>query len=89
MVCVFRQAPFCIEGWDEALREIGKLSHETVLSSQYADSLLKAVQNLPILVIAGAEDALVPVKSIQTMASKLPNSVSHRSEIRLVIYFSY
>lgn len=76
MVC--NQAPFCIEGWDEALHEIGKLSHETILSSQYADSLLKSVQNLPILVIAGAEDALVPVKSIQTMASKLPNSVSHR-----------
>lgn len=73
-VCV--QAPLCIEGWDEALHEIGKLSHETVLSPEYANSLLKAVEDLPILVIAGAEDALVPLKSIQTMASKLRNSVS-------------
>lgn len=65
-----------MEGWDEALHEIGRLSYETVLSSQNATSLLKAVDDLPILVIAGAEDALVSLKSAQVMASKLVNSVS-------------
>lgn len=65
-----------VEGWDEALHEIGKLSNETVLSSQDAALMLKAVEILPILVIAGAEDVLVPLKSAQTMASKLVNSVS-------------
>lgn len=65
-----------VEGWDEALHEIGKLSNETVLSSQDAALMLKAVETLPILVIAGAEDVLVPLKSAQTMASKLVNSVS-------------
>lgn len=65
-----------MEGWDEALHEIGRLSYETVLSPQNAASLLKAVEDLPILVISGAEDALVSIKSSQAMASKLVNSVS-------------
>lgn len=73
---VLNQAPLCVEGWDEALHEIGKLSFETVLSPQHAESLLKSVEDLPVLVIAGAEDALVPLKSVQAMASKLVNSVS-------------
>ncbi|CAF2083328.1 BnaA06g10200D [Brassica napus] len=68
------KAPLHVEGWDEALHEIGRLSSETVLAPQNAASLLKAVENLPVLVIAGAEDALVPLKSSQAMASKLLNS---------------
>lgn len=70
------QAPLCVEGWDEALHEIGKLSSETVISPQNAASLLQAVEDMPVLVIVGAEDALVSVKSAQAMASKLVNSVS-------------
>lgn len=70
------QAPLCVEGWDEALQEMGRLSSETVLSTQNANSLLKAVKDIPVLVVAGAEDALVPLKSVQYMASKLVNSVS-------------
>ncbi|KAL3633001.1 hypothetical protein CASFOL_025985 [Castilleja foliolosa] len=68
------KAPLYLEGWDEALHEIGKLSYETVLSPHDAALMLKAVENLPILVIAGAEDVLVPLKSVQIMASKLVNS---------------
>ncbi|XP_043726300.1 uncharacterized protein LOC122672865 isoform X1 [Telopea speciosissima] len=68
------KAPLCIEGWDEALHEIGRLAFETVLSSENATLLLKAVKDLPVLVVAGAEDALVPLKSAQAMASKLVNS---------------
>lgn len=68
------KAPLCVEGWDEALHEIGRVSYEMVLSLQNAASLLKAVENLPVLVIAGAEDALVSLKSSQAMASKLVNS---------------
>ncbi|KAL1565075.1 hypothetical protein AAHA92_07339 [Salvia divinorum] len=68
------KAPLRVEGWDEALHEIGKLSTETVLSPQDTALLLKAVENFPVLVIAGAEDALVPLKSAQTTASKLVNS---------------
>lgn len=70
------QAPLCVEGWDEALHEIGRLSYETFLSPKNAESLLKAVEDMPVLVIAGAEDALVSLKSSQAMASKLVNSVS-------------
>lgn len=70
------QAPLCVEGWDEALYEIGKLSFDTVLSEQNASVLVKAVEDIPVMVIAGAEDALVPLKSVQTMASKFVNSVS-------------
>ncbi|KAJ8773631.1 hypothetical protein K2173_005877 [Erythroxylum novogranatense] len=68
------KAPLCVEGWDEALHEIGKLSFETILSPQVSASLMQAVENMPVLIIAGAEDALVPLKSSQTMASKLVNS---------------
>lgn len=65
-----------MEGWDEALHEIGRLSFATVLSSQSAAALLKSAEDLPVLVVAGAEDVLVPLKSVQAMASKLVNSVS-------------
>lgn len=68
------KAPLCVEGWDEALHEIGRLSHETILPPQCEAALLKAVEDLPVLVIAGAEDALVSLKSSQAMASKLVNS---------------
>ncbi|KAJ6802533.1 uncharacterized protein M6B38_192045 [Iris pallida] len=68
------KAPLWVEGWDEALHEIGRLSFSTVLSPQTAAGLLKSVEDLPVLVVAGAEDALVSVKSAQTMASKLVNS---------------
>ncbi|MBA0705399.1 hypothetical protein Golax_017596 [Gossypium laxum] len=68
------KAPLCVEGWDEALHEIGRLSNETILSPQNATSLLKAVEEMPVLVITGAEDAHISLKSSQAMASKLVNS---------------
>ena len=87
MICLsikFIQAPLCVEGWDEALHEIGRLSHETILPPQCEAALLKAVEDLPVLVIAGAEDALVSLKSSQVMASKLVNSVSVSSFLFLL-----
>ncbi|XP_076929682.1 uncharacterized protein LOC143594191 [Bidens hawaiensis] len=68
------KAPLCVEGWDEALHEIGKLSSETIFTQQNETLLVKAVGDTPLLVIAGAEDALVPLKTVQTMASKFVNS---------------
>ncbi|KAJ9537748.1 hypothetical protein OSB04_030481 [Centaurea solstitialis] len=68
------KVPLLVEGWDEALHEIGRLSSETVVSQQNVPLLVKAVEGLPLLVIAGAEDALVPLKSVQAMASKFVNS---------------
>ncbi|KAK1282102.1 hypothetical protein QJS10_CPB22g01043 [Acorus calamus] len=68
------KAPLCVEGWDEALHEIGRLSFANILSSQNAAALLKSVEQLPVLVLAGAENTLVPLKSTQAMASKLVNS---------------
>lgn len=70
------QAPLCVEGWDEALHEIGRLSFSTVLSPQNAAALLKSVQDLPVLMVAGAEDALVSLKTAQAVASGFENSVS-------------
>jgi len=52
------------------------LSSETILSTKNAESLLQAVEDIPVLVIAGSEDSLVSLKSCQAMASKLVNSVS-------------
>ncbi|KAB1218633.1 hypothetical protein CJ030_MR3G026513 [Morella rubra] len=68
------KAPLCVEGWDEGLHEIGRLSSETALSLQNADSLIKAIEDIPVLVITGAEDALVSLKSSQAMAVKFVNS---------------
>lgn len=68
------KTPLFVEGWDEALHEIGRLSFATVLSPQNAEALLRSVEDLPILVVAGAEDALVSLKYSQAMASKLVNS---------------
>ncbi|KAL3005193.1 hypothetical protein AAZX31_08G206700 [Glycine max] len=73
-VLTLYKAPLSVEGWDEALHEIGKLSSETILSAKNAESLLQAVGDIPVLVIAGAEDSLVTLKSCQAMASKLVNS---------------
>ncbi|GJW63373.1 PI-PLC X domain-containing protein-like protein [Tanacetum coccineum] len=44
------------------------------LQEQSASVLVKTVEEIPVMVIVGAEDALVPLKSIQTMASKFVNS---------------
>ncbi|KAJ4771075.1 alpha/beta-Hydrolases superfamily protein [Rhynchospora pubera] len=66
--------PLFVEGWDEALHEIGRMSFATVLSPQHAADLLKSVHDLPVLVVAGAEDVLVSLKSAQAMASKFANS---------------
>ncbi|VAH62040.1 unnamed protein product [Triticum turgidum subsp. durum] len=68
------KAPLYVEGWDEALHEVGRLSFSTVLSSKRATELLRSVEDLPVLVVAGSEDALVSLKSAQTMASELVNS---------------
>ncbi|KAI7756872.1 hypothetical protein M8C21_000305 [Ambrosia artemisiifolia] len=68
------KAPLCVEGWDESLHEIGRLSSETILTQQNEALLVKAVHGIPLLIIAGAEDALVPLKSVQAMASKFVNS---------------
>ncbi|KAG5036637.1 hypothetical protein AAZX31_07G031400 [Glycine max] len=73
-VLTLYKAPLSVEGWDEALHEIGKLSSETILSAKNAESLLQAVGDIPVLVIAGAEDSLVSLKSCQAMALKLVNS---------------
>lgn len=68
------KAPLYVEGWDEAVHEIGKLSSENILSAKNAESLLQDVKEISLLVIAGAEDSLVSLKSCQTMASKFVNS---------------
>ncbi|KAL4194818.1 hypothetical protein AMTRI_Chr05g70360 [Amborella trichopoda] len=68
------KAPLCIEGWDQAVGEIGRLSSANTLSPAQADLLLKAVDDIPVLVVMGAEDAHVPLKSAQVLASKLANS---------------
>ncbi|KAJ0985642.1 hypothetical protein J5N97_003998 [Dioscorea zingiberensis] len=68
------KAPLYVDGWDEALHEIGRLSFGTVLSPQNAAALLKSIEDLPVLIVVGAEDALVSLKSAQAMASKLLNS---------------
>ncbi|XP_058751876.1 uncharacterized protein LOC131654099 isoform X1 [Vicia villosa] len=68
------KAPLYVEGWDEAVHEIGKLSSENILSAKNAESLLHDVEDISLLVIAGAEDSLVSLKSCQTMASKFVNS---------------
>ncbi|KAH9327327.1 hypothetical protein KI387_007505, partial [Taxus chinensis] len=68
------KAPLRVEGWDNAIAEVSKLSLGTMLSSSHASDLLKAVQGLPVLITAGAEDILVSLRSSQVLASKFSNS---------------
>ena len=63
------------------MHEIGRLSFATVLSSQSATALLKSMEDLPVLIVTGAEDQLVPLKSAQAMASGFANSVCSVSSI--------
>uniref|UniRef100_A0A0D6R4X3 AB hydrolase-1 domain-containing protein n=1 Tax=Araucaria cunninghamii TaxID=56994 RepID=A0A0D6R4X3_ARACU len=68
------KAPLRVEGWDKALAEVSKLSIGRMLSSNHASDLLKAVQGLPVLIAAGAEDNLVSLQSSKFLASKFSNS---------------
>ena len=63
-----------VEGWDNAIAEISKLSIRTMISASHAWVLLKAVQGLTVLVTVGAEDILVSLQSSQLLASKISNS---------------
>ncbi|KAF6150876.1 hypothetical protein GIB67_020959 [Kingdonia uniflora] len=69
------KVPLCVEGWDEALHEISRLPSETFLSIHKVEILFKSLEDLPVLVVVGAEDALVSLKSSQVMASKLINFI--------------
>ncbi|GAB4848921.1 hypothetical protein Ancab_003733 [Ancistrocladus abbreviatus] len=62
-----------VRGWDQTLHEIGKLLFETIISPLDAASLWKVMEHLPVLVVAGAEYALVSVNSSEAIASKLMN----------------
>jgi len=60
------------------------LSSENILSAKNAESLLQDVKEISLLVIAGAEDSLVSLKSCQTMASKFVNSVSIHAHVDFI-----
>ncbi|KAF6152935.1 hypothetical protein GIB67_039642 [Kingdonia uniflora] len=53
-----------------------KLTIEVLNLCKKVEILLKSLKDLPVLVVACAEDALVSLKSIQVMASKLVNFIS-------------
>eukprot|EP00252_Welwitschia_mirabilis_P004001 TRINITY_DN14137_c0_g1_i1.p1 TRINITY_DN14137_c0_g1~~TRINITY_DN14137_c0_g1_i1.p1 ORF type:complete len:614 (-),score=82.04 TRINITY_DN14137_c0_g1_i1:317-2158(-) len=68
------KAPLRVEGWDNALAEVSRLSIGSTLSSNDVYGILKSLQRLPVLIASGAEDILVSLRSSQDLASKLPNS---------------
>ncbi|CAM6004522.1 unnamed protein product, partial [Sphagnum balticum] len=69
------KGPLHVEGWDKALAEVSKASMTSgVLSSTSAAELVRCVTNLPVLVIAGVQDHLVPLKAAQSLTSQLPLS---------------
>lgn len=86
---MLKQTPLCVEGWDEALHEIARLSYETFLSPQNAEALLKAVEEMPVLVVGGVEDALVSLNTSQALAFKLRNSVRLSPSSLLVPFISF
>ena len=65
-----------MEGWDNSLVEVSKLSIQTMLSLNNVLALLKGLQWLPVLIATGAEDILVSLRSSQVLASKFSDSVS-------------
>lgn len=71
----FYKAPLRVENWDKAMSEVCKATSATaVLSTSSAAELVRCVSNLPVLVVAGSKDNLVPIKTTQSLASQLPNS---------------
>ncbi|GJZ50327.1 alpha/beta hydrolases superfamily protein [Tanacetum coccineum] len=71
----------CFGLYDEALYEIGKFLSDTVLSEQSSSVLVKALEDIPVMFIAEAEDAHVPLKYVQTMALKFVDSVSKSDKL--------
>jgi hypothetical protein len=83
------QGPLHVEGWDKALAEVSKVSMTSgVLSSTSAAELVQCVTNLPVLVIAGVQDHLVPLKAAQSLTSQLPLSVSCSLAICIFVHTS-
>jgi pimeloyl-ACP methyl ester carboxylesterase len=64
----YYQKPFQVENWDRALWEFSLASHATGLS-EHLDKL-----NLPVLVITGDDDRIVPTKHSIRLAEEIPNA---------------
>jgi pimeloyl-ACP methyl ester carboxylesterase len=62
------QKPFQVENWDKALWEFTLASHPTGLSERLNEL------NLPVLVISGDQDRIVPTKDSIRLAGELPNA---------------
>lgn len=68
------------------MSEVCKATSATaVLSTSSAAELVRCVSNLPVLVVAGSKDNLVPIKTTQSLASQLPNSVCHSTSSMLTV----
>eukprot|EP00249_Psilotum_nudum_P017785 c26490_g1_i2 orf=663-2615(-) len=68
------RAPLRVEGWDKALVEVSKASTGVMFLSSSATELVKSLQDLPALIVAGVQDILVPLKSAKALAVQLPHS---------------
>lgn len=66
-VRAFRRT-FQVDDWDRGLWEVSKASRETRLAERLED--LRA----PALVVAGAQDEIVPPEESEALARELPNA---------------
>lgn len=67
-ILVLYQKPFKVENWDKALWEFTLASRPAGLSKRLIEL------TLPILVISGDHDRIVPIKDSIRLASELPNA---------------
>ena len=62
------QRPWTVEGWDDALWELTKADAPPSLEGSLG------VLNMPALVVAGAEDGVVPITVADQLANELPDA---------------
>jgi len=64
--------PLCVQGWDSALMRVSKLKHG--LSPVELLHLFTDIAELPVVVVSGAHDHVIPPRKAQTIHDQLPRS---------------
>lgn len=68
------QTSFLVERWDEALWQLTKTSGEALSSARMGQL------TMPVVVISGAEDQIIPITDSQRLAAEIPGAQLHLLE---------
>jgi pimeloyl-ACP methyl ester carboxylesterase len=80
--------PQTIEGWEDARRECAEIAWQPYMHSPSLDHLLRGVDGLPVLLLWGGRDAIVPESAMRAYEKALPrveakvfSGCGHRPEL--------